>query len=122
MTRNWLALASRTLRMDRNRTGRPVRRGAGLALESLEARLAFSSVPAAPVPMDLNPQPLPPGYVVGVHSHSLAPDVQGAHIGYEMVQGAHIGYEMIQGNHPGYECIQGNHIGANVSFTLPKKQ
>ncbi len=85
MKRNWFARASRTLRMDRNRTGRPVRRGAGLALESLEARLALSSVPVAPVSLDLNPQPLPPGYVVGVHLHSLAPDVQGQHIGTNLV-------------------------------------
>jgi hypothetical protein len=60
------------VRSDRNRTARPRRRNAGLTLESLEVRLALSSVPAAPVPADFNPQPLPPGFVA--EFRALTPD------------------------------------------------
>ncbi len=137
MTRNLTALVSRTLRTDRNRTARPRRRNAGLTLESLEVRLALSSVPAAPVPLDLNPQPLPPGVVR--RWDVVAPDIQGNHIGTNVsVLTAPVPLDLnpqplppgvvrklnpvapdgIQGNHIGTAAtvapdgIQGNHIGS----------
>jgi hypothetical protein len=62
MTRNWIELASRTLRIVEHRRVRPrQRRGWGIRLESLEARLALSSYSAGSLHADLNPQPLPPG-------------------------------------------------------------
>jgi hypothetical protein len=73
MTRNWISAASRTLRMVEPRAERPRRRGAVIALESLEVRLALSSMSAAPVPADLNPQPPPPRFVAEVRS--LTPDI-----------------------------------------------
>jgi hypothetical protein len=126
MTRNLIALVSRTLRTDRNRTASPRRRNAGLALESLEVRLALSSVSAAPVPLDLNPQPLPPGVVR--RFYSVAPNaIQGNHIGYNAtpdIVGNHIGTNVapdaIQGNHIGTpsvtpESCVGCHIGTSVA-------
>jgi hypothetical protein len=98
MTRNFIALVSQTLRTDRNRTTRTRWRNAGLTLESLEVRLALSSVPAAPVPLDLNPQPLPPGVVRKLNP--VAP---------EHIQGNHIGTSVAP------DAIQGNHIGTSVA-------
>jgi hypothetical protein len=75
MTRNWFALASRTVSLLESRTEGPRRRGAGISLESLEVRLSLSALPAASVPVDLNPQPLKPGVVA--QFRSLAPDAAG---------------------------------------------
>ena len=62
MTRNWIELASRTLRIVERRSVRPRQhRGLGLQLESLEVRLSLSSYSAGSFHADLNPQPLPPG-------------------------------------------------------------
>jgi hypothetical protein len=62
MTRNWIELAPRTVRIVEPRRVRPrPRRGWGLGLESLEARLALSSYSAGSLHADINPQPLPPG-------------------------------------------------------------
>jgi hypothetical protein len=57
-------------------------------LESLEVRLALSSVPAAAVPLDLNPQPLPPGVVV--KHNPVVPAIQGQHIGTSAATAADI--------------------------------
>ncbi len=67
MTRNWIELASRTLRIVERRSVRPRQhRGLGLQLESLEARLSLSSYSAGSFHADLNPQPLPPGRSVDI--------------------------------------------------------
>ncbi len=71
MTRNLIATASRTLLKLRSGSARPRRFRANPCVENLEYRLSLSSVSAspaalikhAPVPADLNPQPLPPGAV-----------------------------------------------------------
>jgi len=73
MTRNWIATASRTLWMVRSASACPRRHRASPCLEDLEYRLSLSSVSAGP--MDLNPQPLPPGYA------HVEPMIQGNHIG-----------------------------------------
>ncbi len=73
MTRNWITMASRTLRTFETSTERPRRRGAGFVLESLEVRWALSSVSAAPVPADLNPHSLPPGFAA--EFRSLTPEI-----------------------------------------------
>jgi hypothetical protein len=61
MTRNLIARASHTLRMTQPATISRRPRRASIRLELLETRLALSSYSAVPVPLDLNPQPLPPG-------------------------------------------------------------
>ncbi len=69
MTRNLIATASRTLLMLGSGSARPRRFRANPCVENLEYRISLSSVSAgpaplikhAPVPADLNPQPLPPG-------------------------------------------------------------
>lgn len=76
MTRKWFAPISESRQSIRTGTARPRRRSAGLSLESLEVRLALSSVPSGPVPLDLNPQPLPPGFMAKVAS--VTPDATGA--------------------------------------------
>jgi hypothetical protein len=90
MTRNWLALASRTLRNARSASTRPGRHRPGLGLENLEGRLVLSSYAtikhlpsvvhqtsppgvALPDRLDLNPQPLPPGFMVKVAAPDLNP-------------------------------------------------
>jgi hypothetical protein len=74
MTRNLIATASRALGMVRSTSRRPARHRAAFRLESLEYRLSLSSVSTGGVaPADLNPQPLPPGF--------MAPMIVGAHIG-----------------------------------------
>jgi hypothetical protein len=100
MTPNWFAQTLRTLQMDQNGTHRPRRRSAGVLLESLEPRLSLSSLPAVtPRSWDLNPQPLPPGFMVEVGAMPQ-PGIVGSHIGMNIV-----------GNHIGASAIQGNHIG-----------
>src|SRR6516162_9690465 len=60
MTRNWIATASRALRMVGPGPARPRRHRMNPQLESLERRLSLSlSGAGTPTPM-LNPQPLPP--------------------------------------------------------------
>jgi hypothetical protein len=54
MTRNWLALASRALRVVQRGTRSPRRRRAGLRLESLETRLTLTSFPPVPARPNLN--------------------------------------------------------------------
>jgi hypothetical protein len=67
MTGNWIELASRTLRIGAHRRVRSrQRRGLGIGLEDLEARLALSSYSAGSLHPDLNPQPLPPGRAVDI--------------------------------------------------------
>jgi len=69
MTWNLIATASRTLLKLRSGSARPRCFRAKPCVENLEYRLSLSSVSAgppplikqAPVPADLNPQPLPPG-------------------------------------------------------------
>ncbi len=125
MTRNLCALVSHTLRTDRNRTARARRRNAGLSLENLEVRLALSSVPAAPVPLDLNPQPLPPGVV---RKLNLVADGIGILNCPEFLQegddgvGNHVGTKLTPscvGQHYGQvivvPAIVGNHIGTSVA-------
>ena len=79
MTRNWIATASRTLGMVRSGSARPRRRRTRPCLENLEYRLSLSSYSAGP--MDLNPQPLPPGFmavlnprpaIIATHVYDLA--------------------------------------------------
>jgi hypothetical protein len=61
MTRNWIAMASRTLRMARTESARPRRHRTSPCLENLEHRLSLSSYSAGAVlGAHLNPQPLPP--------------------------------------------------------------
>jgi len=61
MTRNWIATASRTLRMLRSGSARPRRHRTSPCLENLEHRLSLSSFSAGgALGPDLNPQPLPP--------------------------------------------------------------
>jgi hypothetical protein len=111
MTRNWIATASRAFGIVRLGSVHPRRRRANPGLENLEQRLSLSNWGVGQgVRLELNPLPLPPGYMA-IKSNV---EIVGNHIGYEMIQGNHIGYEMIQGNHIGYEMIQGNHIGTNV--------
>jgi hypothetical protein len=65
MSRYWIELAARTLRIVEHRIVRPrQRRGLGIRLENLEARLALSSYSAGSFHADLNPQPLPPGRAI----------------------------------------------------------
>jgi hypothetical protein len=112
MTRNWFAMKSRSLRMDQNGTRRPRRRPLGVSLESLEARLSLSSVPAVtPRSWDLNPQPLPPGFMAEVGAMPV-PGIVGQHIGSAMIQGNHIGMNIV-GNHIGTNIV-GQHIGTSV--------
>jgi hypothetical protein len=67
MTGNWIELASRNPRIVERRSDRPrQRRGLGLQLESLEARLSLSSYSAGSFHADLNPQPLPPGRTANI--------------------------------------------------------
>ncbi len=62
MTRNWIEMASRTLRIVERASIRPRQhRGLGFQVEILEARLSLSSYSAGNFHADLNPQPLPPG-------------------------------------------------------------
>ena len=62
MTSNSIDLASRILRIVKDRRALPrQRRGLDIRLENLEARLALSSYSAGSFHVDLNPQPLPPG-------------------------------------------------------------
>jgi hypothetical protein len=110
MTRNLIARVSRTLRTDRNRTASHRRRNAGLTLESLETRLALSSVAAAPVPLDLNPQPLPPGVVRKFNP--VTPDIQGNHIGTNVAAPDIVGQHIGTGVTPD---IVGQHIGTGVT-------
>jgi hypothetical protein len=57
MTRDWIELASRTLRTVEHRRIRPRRcRGSDIRLENLEARLALSSYSVGAFHADLNPQ------------------------------------------------------------------
>jgi hypothetical protein len=95
MTRNLIALASRMIRTERTRKASPRHRRAGLKIESLEARLALSSVTAAPVPLDLNPQPYPPGYMAVVRSWTPDLGIVGNHIGTSVatpdIKGEHVG-------------------------------
>ncbi len=61
MTRNWIAAASRRLRMVGSGSARVRRHHTALSLENLEHRLSLSSYSAgAVVGVQLNPQPLPP--------------------------------------------------------------
>jgi hypothetical protein len=75
MTRTWIAMTSHTLRTTQPGTASRRPRRAGVRLERLETRLALSSYSAAPVPMDLNPQPLPPGIVIALNSGPAHPDL-----------------------------------------------
>jgi hypothetical protein len=75
MTRNLIARASHTLRMVQPGTSNSRHRRMGLSLEGLETRLALSSSPAGSLPLDLNPQPLPPGIVIALNSGSAHPDL-----------------------------------------------
>jgi hypothetical protein len=76
MTRNWIATVSRNLSIGRSSTARPSRRRTSICLENLEQRLSLSSFGSKMAPLDLNPQPLPPGY---------------AHVEPWVIQGQHIG-------------------------------
>jgi hypothetical protein len=63
MTRNWIAMASRTLRMVRPGSAHRVRHCMSPRLENLEHRLSLSTFSASGVVHSfrpLNPQPLPP--------------------------------------------------------------
>jgi hypothetical protein len=61
MTRSWIAMASRTLRMARTESARSRRQRTSPSLENLEHRLSLSSYSAGMVlGTQLNPQPLPP--------------------------------------------------------------
>jgi hypothetical protein len=51
------------------------------------------------MPQDLNPQPLPPGFMAS-----------------EAIQGQHIGYNAVQGQHIGTNIV-GQHIGTSVMST-----
>jgi hypothetical protein len=91
MTRNLIAMASRTLSMVRSSSNGPRRQRTSLRLENLEGRLSLSGIqgnhigvatvvlrkhdPVEVQPADLNPQPLPPGIF------RVEPMIVGAHIG-----------------------------------------
>ena len=90
MTRNLIAMASRTLSMVRSSSAGPRRQRTSLRLENLEGRLSLSGIqgnhigtamvsrlqgPVEVQPADLNPQPLPPGYA------HVDPMIVGQHIG-----------------------------------------
>jgi hypothetical protein len=96
--------------MDRTRTASPRRRGAGLKIESLEARLALSSVPAGLAPLHLKPQPLPPGYMAVVRSWTPEAGIVGNHIGTSLatpdIVGNHIGTGVATPD------IKGEHVGS----------
>jgi hypothetical protein len=118
MTRNLLARASDHLQSRERAMRSPRSRRAGICLESLEARLSLSAVSGTASPTwDLNPQPLPPGYMAEVSTMQsnvvlrkhVGTEIVGNHIGTSVV-GAHIGTNIV-GNHIGYSMIQGNHIG-----------
>ena len=81
MTRNWMMMASRTLTMVRSGSASPRRRRVSPCLENLEYRLSLSSVGCKMQPADLNPQPLPPGYV----DREPDPMIVGNHIGTSLV-------------------------------------
>jgi hypothetical protein len=111
MTRNWIATASRTLGMVRSSSVRPRRRRANPRLENLEARLSLSNFGVGRVvSLDLNPQPLPPGYM----DVKRNVEIVGQHIGVPMIQGQHIGTAMIQGNHIGTNMVQRKHVGMEI--------
>jgi hypothetical protein len=62
MTRNWIDTVARTLGWARTESQHHRRqRRVATSLEFLEPRLSLSAVGHV-APMDLNPQPLPPGY------------------------------------------------------------
>ena len=66
MTRHWFSSASRTLGISGSTSARVRRNRTSPLLENLEQRLSLSTVSGLKaVPLDLNPQPLPPGYVDG---------------------------------------------------------
>jgi hypothetical protein len=90
MTRNLIAMASRTLSMVRSSSSGPRRQRTSLRLENLEGRLSLSGIqgnhigtpmvlrktdPVEVQPADLNPQPLPPGIF------RVEPMIIGNHIG-----------------------------------------
>jgi len=60
MTRNWIATASRALRMVGPRPARPRRHRMNLQVEKLEHRVSLSVSGVGTVTPMLNPQPLPP--------------------------------------------------------------
>ena len=96
MTRNWIAMASRTLFSGRSASAsRPGRARTSPRLENLEGRLSLSSVGVGKVvaQWDLNPQPLPPGFMM------------------PMIQGNHIGTNALIKQAPVADGIQGQHIG-----------
>jgi hypothetical protein len=109
MTRNWIAMTSRTPRVHQNQSRRPRHRNAGVSLETLEARLSLSSVALTPRSWDLNPQPLPPGVMVEMGSPSLG-GIMRKHVGVDIV-GNHIGTNIV-GSHIGTNIV-GNHIGTS---------
>jgi hypothetical protein len=90
MTRNLIAMASRTLSMVRSGPAGTRRQRTSFCLETLEGRLSLSGIqgnhigvavvvikqgPVEVQPADLNPQPLPPGYA------HVDPMIVGQHIG-----------------------------------------
>jgi hypothetical protein len=76
MTRNWIATASRTLRMIGSGPARACRRRTSPCLENLETRLSLSSFAAGGVVgTDLNPQPLPPRIFPVLIASGSAPEL-----------------------------------------------
>ena len=66
MTRHSFNWASRTMGMSGSASAGIRRHRTSPLLENLEQRLSLSTVSGLKaVPLDLNPQPLPPGYVDG---------------------------------------------------------
>lgn len=79
MTPNWILSASRTLGMSGSTSVRARRQHrSSPSLENLEHRLSLSGITVAPA--DLNPQPLPPGFI-----DRMDPMIQGGHIGTSAV-------------------------------------
>jgi hypothetical protein len=109
MTRNWFALASRTVRLLESRTEGPRRRCAGIMLESLEVRLPLSALPTAPVPADLNPQPLPPGIVAAPIKATPSSDDWNAPMTIRLISGGTV----TPGN--------GQHVGNSVAIRQTDK-
>ena len=97
MSRNWIATVARTLFSARSASGsRPRRARTSPRIENLEYRLSLSSVSAGKmVPLDLNPQPLPPGFMMPM-----------------AIQGNHIG-TAVEIKHAPVVDIVGNHIGTS---------